>query len=87
MEFRNLLFNHNAGIAYLTFNRPGNINSMNQEMMVELGQALDMIEDDSKMKVIILTSAGRAFSAGFGISPKTGVVDIAIKESFRYYFN
>ncbi len=77
MEFRNLIFKHNEGIGYLTFNRPKNLNSMNQEMMLELRQALDMIEDDSKVKVVILTGAGRAFSAGFDISPETGVVDIA----------
>jgi len=76
MEYHNLLFKVKEGIGYLTLNRPEKLNSLSRELMDELRQALDMIEADSMVKVVILTGSGRAFSAGFDISPETGVADI-----------
>lgn len=40
--------------------------------MAELRQALDMIEEDPEVKVVIFTGSGRAFSAGFDIGSKEG---------------
>ena len=70
MDYQNLLFKKKDAIGYLTLNRPDKLNSLSRELMAELGHALDMIEDDPEVKVVILTGAGRAFSAGFDISPK-----------------
>jgi len=70
MDYQNLLFNKKDEIGYLTLNRPDKLNSLSRELMTELSHALDMIEDDPEVKVVILTGAGRAFSAGFDISPK-----------------
>jgi enoyl-CoA hydratase len=77
MEYQNLLLRVKEGIAYLTLNRPDKLNSFNRQLLDELRQALDMIEADSEVKVVILTGAGRAFSAGYDISPETGVADLA----------
>lgn len=76
MDYQDLLFRKKDGIGYLTLNRPDKLNALSRELMAELRHALDMIEDDPEVKVVILTGAGRAFSAGFDISPKEGEPEI-----------
>ncbi len=76
MDYQNLRFEKKDGIGYLTLNRPDKLNALSPELMAELRQALDMIEDDPEIKVVILTGAGRAFSAGFDIGAKEGEPEI-----------
>lgn len=71
-DYHTLLFEKRDGIGYLTLNRPSKLNALSPELMAELGQALDTIEDDPEVKVVILTGAGRAFSAGFDIGRPEG---------------
>jgi enoyl-CoA hydratase len=70
MAYQNLLFNEKDEIGYLTLNRPSKLNALSPELMEELSHALDMIEADPEVRVVILTGAGRAFCAGFDISPR-----------------
>ena len=72
MYYENLLFEKRDGIGYLTLNRPAKLNALTGEMMAELRTAFDAIEDDDEVKVVILTGAGRAFSAGFNIARREG---------------
>ena len=76
MEYQNLRFEKKSGIGYLTLNRPDKLNALSAELMAELRHALDLIEEDAEVKVVILTGAGRAFSAGFDIGTKTGEPEI-----------
>jgi len=52
------------GIAVLTLNRPDSLNAMSGRMMRSLERRLDEIERLSGLRVVIITGAGRAFSAG-----------------------
>ena len=64
MEFKNILFTVEAGVACLTLNRPDKLNSFTGEMHAELRVALDSIQADKSVRVLVLTGAGRAFCAG-----------------------
>ncbi|ATE61579.1 2-(1,2-epoxy-1,2-dihydrophenyl)acetyl-CoA isomerase PaaG [Thauera sinica] len=64
MEYRNILFSVDAGIARLTLNRPDKLNSFTGEMHAELRDALDAVQADKSVRVLVLTGAGRAFCAG-----------------------
>jgi len=64
MKFENILFEVVDGIARLTLNRPDKLNSFNTEMHAELRVALDSIQDDKSVRVLVLSGAGRAFCAG-----------------------
>ena len=64
MNFENIIFAVEAGIARLTLNRPDKLNSFTEDMHAELRVALDSIQNDSSIRVLVLTGAGRAFSAG-----------------------
>lgn len=64
MNFANIRFEIDAGIARLTLNRPDKLNSFTEDMHAELRAALDSIQDDPAIRVLVLTGAGRGFSAG-----------------------
>ncbi len=51
-------------IARLVLNSPGNFNALSTAMIDALGDALDEIALDDRVRVVILASTGKAFSAG-----------------------
>src|SRR5690606_6104271 len=55
------------GIATITLNRPEQLNAMLPEMNDRLPELVEQAEADDAVRVIILTGAGRAFSAGADI--------------------
>lgn len=68
MEYKNIIFDLKDGIATITFNRPEVLNALNEELLQELSTALDEIEEDEDIRVLVLTGAGeRSFVAGADI--------------------
>ncbi|RZB32008.1 MAG: enoyl-CoA hydratase [Desulfobacteraceae bacterium Eth-SRB1] len=68
MEYKNIIFDLKDGIATITFNRPEVLNALNEELLQELSTALDGIEEDEDIRVLVLTGAGeRSFVAGADI--------------------
>ena len=68
MSYHTILFDHEAGVATITFNRPDRLNALNQEMLAEFRDALDRVSRDPDVRVLLLTGAGRAFIAGADIN-------------------
>jgi len=65
MEFETILFQVDAHVATITFNRPDRLNATNDTSRTELGQAWSIVRDDPQIRVAIITGAGdRAFSVG-----------------------
>ena len=64
MDYRNILYSTEGGIARLTLSRPDKLNSFTGEMHAELRDALDRIQADGSVRVLVLSGAGRAFCAG-----------------------
>jgi enoyl-CoA hydratase len=54
-------------VAVLTFERSSKLNALNYELVDAIVQALDEIEMEDKIRAVVLTGAGRAFSAGADI--------------------
>ena len=55
-------------VALLTLNRPGKLNALNNELLAAIVAALNGIELDSAVRAVVVTGAGRAFSAGADIT-------------------
>jgi len=69
MDFANLLYENQDGIALITMNRPKAMNALNQETLDELNQLVDVLAKDSSVQVVILTGSGeKAFVAGADIA-------------------
>lgn len=65
MEFPELLYTvDDDGVALLTLNRPEARNAYSQQMLESLEQALAHANNDPNVRVLVLTGAGSAFSAG-----------------------
>ena len=52
------------GVLKVTLNRPDKLNSFNEEMHLALRAALQRAHDELDVRAVLLTGAGRGFSAG-----------------------
>ncbi|MGB0896950.1 MAG: enoyl-CoA hydratase/isomerase family protein [Flavobacteriaceae bacterium] len=69
MDYNNILAEHNNGIGTITINRPKKLNALNKATIQELHNAFKALNEDSTVKVIIVTGSGeKAFVAGADIS-------------------
>ena len=64
MNYENILFHIEDGIAQLTLNRPDKLNSFTQAMHDEVRHAIRTVGSDKSVRVLVLTGAGRGFCAG-----------------------
>jgi 2-(1,2-epoxy-1,2-dihydrophenyl)acetyl-CoA isomerase len=64
MSYESIQFTIKDGIAVLTLNRPERLNSFTQAMHREVRDALDTLQADKSVRVLVLTGAGRGFCAG-----------------------
>ncbi|MFQ6073978.1 MAG: enoyl-CoA hydratase/isomerase family protein, partial [Candidatus Bathyarchaeia archaeon] len=51
-------------IGVITLNRPDALNALNMQLLTELDKLLEEIRKDEKIRVVVITGAGRAFSVG-----------------------
>jgi enoyl-CoA hydratase len=64
MTYETLIFEKKDNIRIITLNRPERLNAMNFQIAVDLENVIAEIEEDEQARAVILTGAGRAFSAG-----------------------
>ena len=62
-------------ICSLVLNRPNELNTMTRDFWVELGDALEEINRDSEVRVVVLSSTGKHFCAGMDLSAFSNGVD------------
>ena len=62
-----LLVDKVGGLAVLTLNRPQRLNALSLELRRVLFETFATLEADAETRVVILTGAGRAFSAGLDL--------------------
>jgi len=63
-DYRYLITSQEDGIFTVTLNRPETLNSWNEAMRVEMRDVMRRIQQDRSTRVLVITGAGRAFSAG-----------------------
>jgi len=59
-----VLVSNQSAVRTLTLNRPASLNSFTSQMHRELRPALDAAADDSSVRCLVITGAGRGFCAG-----------------------
>ena len=67
MKYTMLLVEKKKKIGTITFNRPEKLNALNEQAFNEFIEALSDMDRDSKISVVVITGAGRAFSAGLDL--------------------
>jgi enoyl-CoA hydratase/carnithine racemase len=64
MDYQDILYEVDQGIAKIIINRPDALNSLTPKVLSELHSAVQEAGQDNQVGVIVLTGAGRAFCAG-----------------------
>ncbi len=85
MTLETLLFETKGHVAVITINRPP-ANTWNLAAMLDFEKALDIIEQDANLRVVVLTGAGnKCFSAGYDVSDAANAAQTGPKgrELFR----
>ncbi|MGD9649663.1 MAG: enoyl-CoA hydratase [Dongiaceae bacterium] len=67
MAYETIMLEKKDGVAIITLNRPAALNALNNQLIEELGQALDEAEGDQTIGAIVLTGNEKAFAAGADI--------------------
>jgi enoyl-CoA hydratase len=68
VPFQTILYDVRDNILQITFTRPEKLNAFSRELVRETVEAFQLAEADDDVHLIIVTGAGRAFSAGYDIS-------------------
>lgn len=64
MKYNTIAFEKEDHVAIITLNRPEKLNAVTRMMIDELKEALENVAIDDKVRVLIVTGAGRGFCAG-----------------------
>jgi len=67
MQYENIVFDVNDSVATIRLNRPKAYNALNSEVNAEILSALDEIDADKSIRVLVLTGNEKAFAAGADI--------------------
>lgn len=68
VEYELVRMENSGGICILTMDSQNNLNALSHQMLEELVAAVEALEADDDIRVVILTGAGKAFAAGGDIA-------------------
>ena len=63
-ENESVAFSQADGIATITLNRPEALNAMTDELMRGISEGINRVVADERIRVLVLTGAGRGFCSG-----------------------
>jgi enoyl-CoA hydratase/carnithine racemase len=64
MDFETILFAREEGFGIITLNRPAQGNSINEQLIKDINSALDEIEKDKQIRVVMITGEEKFFCSG-----------------------
>ncbi|WOJ96153.1 enoyl-CoA hydratase/isomerase family protein [Congregibacter brevis] len=72
LTFETLLIEKHGPVARLVMNRPDKLNTFSTTLRQEMMAAVNALNADPELRVIVLAGAGRAFSAGADLQDSAG---------------
>jgi enoyl-CoA hydratase len=86
MNFENVLVEKDGAIAVVTMNRPQALNALSYALVKDLSLALQELDQDNEVRVIIVTGGEKVFAAGADIKEmaERGPFDELIQERLAY---
>jgi len=87
LSYQNIIVTKEGSIGIVQLNRPSALNALNFELMAELVKALEELDNDQAVRVIILTGNERAFAAGADLKEmsQSGPVDLILGRRFELW--
>lgn len=81
MAYETIISQKHGKVAVIKFNRPKALNAINPQVVAEVQKALDEIEKDPSIKVLVLAGEGeKAFVAGADISYMVNLSPLAARK-------
>jgi len=80
MQYQELIVEVHGRVALIRLHRPKSLNSLNDSMMNELGEAFAMFDKDPGIGCIVLTGSEKAFAAGADIA---AMADYTYQDTYR----
>lgn len=87
MQSETILVAEAEGLTTITLNRPDKLNSFTAEMILALHLALSEAREQDHCRALLLTGAGRAFSAGQDLSDPMVSAERDLGETVEEYYN
>jgi enoyl-CoA hydratase len=78
MTFESIRYEVADGVARVTLDRPEKLNAISGTMLREIHDALWEADDDTSVHCVVLAGAGRAFCAGYDLTPVQQPPDDAV---------
>lgn len=83
MTYETILVETKDKVGVITLNRPKALNALNDQLMNELGQALNQFDQNEQIGCIVLTGSEKAFAAGADI---TAMANYTFMDAFNGNF-
>jgi enoyl-CoA hydratase len=80
-KYKAMTFCRDGHVLHATFNRPESLNAIDRDLQYDLDRLFPDVTDDDETNVLVITGAGRAFSAGGDVEYMQQAIDNP--ESFR----
>ncbi|MCK4468875.1 MAG: enoyl-CoA hydratase/isomerase family protein [Desulfobacterales bacterium] len=68
MSFNTIIVAKENHVGIITLNRPDQLNTFSSELAVELNDALNQLENDKNIRVLVIKGAGKSFCVGIDVS-------------------
>ncbi|MBB4823613.1 enoyl-CoA hydratase/carnithine racemase [Sporosarcina luteola] len=79
---KTILYVQEGHLAFVALNRPDAMNAFNYDMLVELGETIDMIRINPEIRVVVFSGTGdRAFSVGADLKERKTLSDEQVKRN------
>lgn len=81
MAYQDIIFEKDGNVGIIRFNRPKALNAINENMLDELSEAIEAVEGDESIRVLVLTGEGeKAFVAGADIGHLAKLSALGLRE-------
>ena len=81
-DYKAILFSVENQVATITINQPDSLNALTAEILTEIGEAIDVVEADESIRVLVITGTGeKSFVAGANIK---GFVEMDIDQGTEF---
>lgn len=78
-----VLYEENNGVAVITLNRPEVLNAIDPDVLLRIGACLDTVRSSERVKAVMLTGSGAAFSAGADIGYLNRATPLQVRDFAR----
>lgn len=72
MDLRDILYEAKDGVARITLNKPDKLNALSWGSWADIETVIEAVNEDDAVKSVLITGAGRGFSAGTDLTVGEG---------------